>query len=85
MCCHLHAIVKQWAFKEEQTAVSSGVIEEKAAVKALISDPHFSMPSFVHTLGFVFCKCSVLLFLNYQDTMSYQHLVSRTLCPIKFF
>ena len=51
---YLHAIVEKWAFEEEQAAVSEGVIEEKAAVKALISDAHFSLLSFVHSTGLCF-------------------------------
>ena len=51
---HLHAVVEKWASEEDQAAVSEGVIEEKAAVKALISYAHFSLLSFVHSTGFCF-------------------------------
>ena len=67
---HLHVTVEKWASKEKQAAVS-GVIEERADVKALISEAHFNLPSLVHNPGFCVCKCGVLLFLNHRDTMSY--------------
>ena len=49
---HLHAVVEKLASEEEQAAVSEGVIEEKAAVKALISDALFNLPFFVHNSEF---------------------------------
>ena len=42
--------------QEEQAAVSSGVTEEKALVKALISEALFNLPSFVHNPVFCFLQ-----------------------------
>ena len=36
------------------------------------------------TTDFVFCKSGVLLFMHYQDTVSYYILVSGTLCLNKY-
>ena len=49
---YLLAIVKKWVSEQEQVAVPDGVIEEKAAVKALISDALFNLPFFVHNSEF---------------------------------
>ena len=40
--------------EEERAAVSEGVIKEKAAVKELISDALFNLPSLGHNFGFCF-------------------------------
>ena len=56
-----------------QAAVSEGVTEEKAALRALISDTHFNLPSFVHNPGVFSSSASVVsyCFLNRQDTVLY--------------
>ena len=46
MSGNLHANFKKWASEEEQAAVPKGVIEEKAAVKPVISDAHSNLPFF---------------------------------------
>ena len=75
---------KEWASEEKPAAVSEGMIEEKAAIKALISDVHhFNLPSFVHDPGFCFLQLwclivsqlsgqHVLLTSGIQDTLSYK-------------
>ena len=65
--CHC----SEMGLRRRTGSCSSGVIEEKAAVKALISDTHFNLPSFVHNPGFCFLQVCIPLFLNHQVTMSY--------------
>ena len=77
MSSHLHAIVKKWATEDEPAAAPEGMMKEKAAVKALISDAHFSLPSFVHNPKFfVFSSTNVA---------SHCFLIITTLCPVNIW
>ena len=79
---HLHVTVEKWASKKKQAAVS-GVIEERADVKALISEAHFNLPS-LGSQPWILCLqvwCpivsessghNVLLTFGIQDTLSYK-------------
>ena len=60
----------KWASKEEQAAVSEGVVKEKAAVKALISDAHLNL------------TCSQPWILFSASVMSYCFQIIRTPCAI---